>query len=183
MSNSIAVIGRAGSGKTTAAEYLADIHGYIRVSFAGTLKEVATHIWGPDARTDRDKLQKLGMAVREIDPNAWVNAALRAVRLHDEAGSDEKFVIDDCRFPNEYWALKELGFVFLQVQAPEITRIERLQRNGKLTDVEQLNHVSETALDDRKQYPVDRVITNNDLSILSYGVLIDEFLNHEARRT
>lgn len=144
----LALIGRAGAGKTTGAEYLARHYGYTRMSFAAMLKEIAGRLWSPDAAAkDRDKLQRLGVAVREIDEDAWVNVLMRQLPT-ESAGGAIPVVIDDCRFPNEYWALKERGFVFVRIEATEETRVDRLLANGKLQDREQLNHVSETSLDD-----------------------------------
>lgn len=169
----VAILGKAGAGKTTGAEYLARNYGYAILSFATLLKDVSAQIWGEDARKDREKLQRLGVAVREIDEDAWVNAALRSIR------SDLPVVVDDCRFPNEYWALRERGFVFVRVEAPEETRIDRLQRNGKLQDISQLNHVSETSLDD--VFADHRIV--NVAGELAYGDEITDILQKELRRS
>jgi cytidylate kinase len=139
----IAIVGKAGAGKTTGAEILCGRLGYNRASFAAILKDVARLIWGADATKDRGKLQKLGVAVRDIQEDAWVNALLR--QIESWRGP---IVIDDCRFPNEYWALKHMGFKFIRVRADEPVRQDRLMRNGKFTSHEQMNHISETALDD-----------------------------------
>lgn len=145
---SIAFLGHMGSGKSTAAELLVEHFGYTRLSFAGThaggLRDVATRMW-PDALNDRDKLQRLGMAGRAIDENVWVNAALRSIDPHRNPGP---FAIDDCRFPNEALALKDRDFITIRLAAGRNTRLARLQANGKLTDEAQLDHASETALDD-----------------------------------
>lgn len=187
----IAVIGKMGAGKSTLADLLIEHWGYRRLSFAAKLREVAVSIWGESARNDRAKLQGLGVAVREIDEDAWVNAAMQTMQNYRRglhlvgADSDEvmrdmerpmRFVIDDCRFPNEYQVLREQGFVFVQIEADETVRIDRLQRNGKLTDVSQLNHVSETALDG---YSADYKIVNNesdtfDLLEAARGVIYKE---------
>jgi hypothetical protein len=84
-----------------------------RLSFAAPLKEIAVRIWGKEAMTDRAKLQGLGVAVREIEEDSWCDMLTRQVRdlRASVAGGTQPFVVDDCRFPNEYWALKELGFV------------------------------------------------------------------------
>jgi dephospho-CoA kinase len=138
----IAVVGKMGAGKTTAADILVRKYGYNRASFAGILKEVAHLIWGDGAERDRRKLQELGVAVRDIQEDSWVNALLR--RIQDWRGP---VVIDDCRFPNEYWALKHMGFKFIRIRADEAIREDRLMRNGKLQSRAQLEHISETALD------------------------------------
>lgn len=139
----VAIIGKMGSGKTTGADHLVRAYGYNRASFAELLKEVAVLIWGEEARKDRRKLQELGVAVRKIDEDAWVEALIR--RISNWRGP---VVVDDCRFPNEYWALRHMGFMFIRVRADDAKREDRLMRNGKLQSREQLTHVSETALDD-----------------------------------
>lgn len=171
----IAIVGKAGSGKTTGAQFLARNYGYAVHSFAATLKDVAFEIWGEGARTSRDKLQKLGVAVRDIDEDAWVNVVRRKI-----AATVGPVVIDDCRFPNELWALKEAEFVFIHVACPEISRIDRLQRNGKLTDLTQLQHVSETALDEFAPH-FDYEIENTTDEDTYEGVLL-EILEHERRK-
>ncbi len=137
----IALIGKAGAGKTTAAHALST-YGYTPLSIAGPLKRVAALIWGTAARTDRDKLQRLGVAVRGIDPDAWIN--LLIARLDDES----RVCVDDVRFPNEVAALKRAGFTFVRVNAARNERVRRLRANGKLQDESQLEHESETAIDD-----------------------------------
>lgn len=137
----IVFYGKAGAGKSTCADYLVDQHGYKKLSFAGPLKEIAVRLWGDEAFKDRGRLQDLGTKLREIDEDVWVNPMLRSV---DE--SDAPIVNDDTRFPNEYWRLKERGFVFVRVLANEALRVDRLMRIGKLDDLSQLNHESETAV-------------------------------------
>lgn len=159
---SLALLGKAGSGKDTAAELLAEAYGYERLAFADTLKDTAAWIWGNEGRSDREKLQRLGVAVREIDGDAWVNAALR--KLDDEGhllknkgsivypggGPYQEYpvVVTDVRFPNEVSALLTRGFVTVRVVANRSQRVNRLVAINKLQDEAQLNHVSETALDD-----------------------------------
>lgn len=166
----IAFIGKAGSGKTTAAQHLCDTLGYMRASFAGKLKEVAAEIWGPDVYNDRDKLQKLGVAVREIDHEAWVNVLMRKIDCSIPA--NWPVVIDDCRFGNEYWALKERGFKIVRVDADRDQRLVRLQANGRLSDESQLDHESETAIDD---FTADYSIVN-DQTKLGLAYKVDDML-------
>ena len=172
----VAFIGKAGAGKTTGADFLAAEFGYMRASFAKPLKDVAAQIWGESARTDRAKLQGLGVAVRDIDPDAWCTLLVRQIR---QAPPQLRWVVDDCRFPNEYQALGELGFVFIRVIAYGEQRIDRLVANGKLTDVEQLNHISETALDG---VVPDYVIGNSDTTG-TYAEVLTGIINKEARRS
>ncbi len=138
--NNIVFYGGMGAGKSTAAEYLVDKHGYVRCPMAALLKKIAVELWGDGADMDRDKLQKLGLAAREIDPDVWLNSFL--VRLPE----GKPIVNDDVRFPNEYWGLKERGFFFVRVLSSEEKRVDRLLRTGKIQDISQLEHATETAL-------------------------------------
>jgi dephospho-CoA kinase len=152
MRRNICFIGKAGAGKSTAAALVAGA-GYTRLSFAQPLKDIAAQIWGEEAHTDRTKLIGLGMAVRALDPDAWANLLVREVPHHHQA-----VVIDDCRFENEYWPLKGAGFVFIRVQADEDERVRRLQGNGKIITVEQMQSPSECELD---SVVADYIISNN----------------------
>lgn len=165
----IVLLGKAGAGKTTCADMLVDEFpcGYRRYSIAAPLKDIATKIWGTEALTDRGKLQSLGVAVRGIDEDAWIR--LCAQKIERETTRPEYLdgshylggaaVVDDCRFPNELQYLKGLGFVSVRVIAGRNRRLARLQANGKLQDEAQLDHESETALDD---VATDYVIDNSD---------------------
>lgn len=138
---SIAFVGKAGSGKTTAAKVLERGYGYSRMTLAAPLKAAAVLLWGEGAMMDRDKLQKLGYAVREIDEDTLIN------RLLANDDDEDLTVVDDCRFPNEYWKLTEHDYAIVRLNVPEELRVSRLMRDNKLQDREQLNHISETALD------------------------------------
>lgn len=148
----IAFVGKAGSGKTTAANVLATKHGFLTTSLAAPLKNCAAAL-GPSFLGDnpRKAWQDLGLHLRKLDEDIFLNA------YRDDVGDTTGVVVDDCRFPNEYWALKEMGFFFVRIAAPKHQRIERLMANGKLKDAKDLEHVSETALDN---LPVDLIITN-----------------------
>ena len=124
----IAFLARAGSGKSTAAQYLSDRHGAEKVSFAAPLKELAKHLWGftdsqvygdnkesadevlaelwdVDNATPRMALQLLGNQAREIiGKNVWIDAAMNSI----EKAESNLVVIDDCRYLNEVMAISEL---------------------------------------------------------------------------
>lgn len=141
----IGLRGKAGAGKSTFAELLSEYFGYDTRSFAGPLKDVAAELWGDDARRDRSKLQPLGVSVREIEEDTWVNLLLRRL---EENPPKVACAVDDLRFPNEYWGLKRVGFVIVEIRAHDDIRQRRLEANGKWQGPEQMNHISETALDE-----------------------------------
>lgn len=142
----LAFIGRAGSGKTTAANLVAREYGYHVHHFASTLKEAAAIIWSDEeVHHNREKLQFLGNAVREKYPTAWIDAAIAAI---DKDRDTHPVCIDDCRFPNEVDPLRQRDFTFVRLLAVEDTRVDRLMRIGKFGTREQLSDVTETSLDD-----------------------------------
>lgn len=175
MTPNIAFIGKMGSGKTTAAQYLVRRYGYEAVHMAAPLKRIAAELW-PENGDDRDRLQRLGIAVRRIDRDTWVDLAARTI---DQL--EGPVVVDDCRFPNEYEALAERGFRFVEIICEETARVDRLMRIGRLQDHSQLRHESETALDDRALYPVDATIYSRD-DIDHTVAQLDGIMAREAAR-
>lgn len=141
MSSIIAICGFIGSGKDTIADYLVNFYGYRRESFANSLKDAVSVVFG----WDREMLEGRTKASREWreTPDEWWSARLKqditprwvlqywgteVVRkgFHDDmwvaslehrllSGKDD-IVITDCRFPNEITALKNIGATVLRVK-------------------------------------------------------------------
>ena len=138
----IGFCGLAGSGKTTAARALQDIHDWQRVSFAGPLKRMAeacgmtlSEMAGdlketPRAwlcgKTPRQFLQFIGTEFGRdmIGPDFWVNCWRNQVdRLVLEALADLaleglRIVADDVRFPNEAAMIRSLGGIVVRIDRP-----------------------------------------------------------------
>lgn len=142
----VVLFGRAGSGKSTAAEYLVRRYGYRRFAFADYLKEIVRELFDCGASPKpRSLYQAAGRAMRDIDPDCWVRAALRRMARAREGGWTGPFVIDDGRYINEYLWLRQAATVVV-LTAPEDIRIRRLvDRDGGLDG--DLNHESEREVD------------------------------------
>lgn len=137
----IGICGFIGSGKDTAADYLVNFHEFKRESFANTLKDAVSNVFGWDRemlegrtkhsrewREQRDEWwsNRLGMEItpRWILQN-WGTNVLRA-HFHDDIwiaslenklrSSQDSIVISDCRFPNEITGLKAQGAKVIWVQ-------------------------------------------------------------------
>ena len=114
--------------------------------------------------TYRELLQKVGTeAMRNvIHENVWVNALMADYNLSsvtwDEYGNSlqnvhPNWIITDMRFPNEMDAVKAKGGITI--------RVNRTNRWNKPQDIE---HASETALDNHKfDYAIDNDGTISDL--------------------
>ena len=128
----IGFAGRAGSGKSAAADYLMGAYGFQRVKMAGPLKAALAAI-GLSAReiegdlkeapcdllcgkTPRHAMITLGTEWgREmIGPNFWTNTWERKARELLEQGFH--VVCDDVRFPNEVEAIHALGGSVIRIE-------------------------------------------------------------------
>lgn len=159
----IALTGFIGAGKTEVAKILVRDYGYERVRFAGPLKAMLRALGCTEAEVDGDQkevpsdllcgitprtaMQTLGTEWGRncIHPGLWVNAW-----KHSIAGK-AKVVVDDCRFPNEAEAVRELGGAIWRVERPGVGASE---------------HASES-----QQLPMDTLLYNEgDLDILATKV-------------
>lgn len=166
----IGLLGRARSGKDTFARGLI-ARGYQRVAFADALRtsllktnplvasswndgiprrlSVLVHSFGWEGLKSgeygaevRRLLQHHGVAIREIDPDFWVTAAIGRV------GTPDGVVVTDVRFPNEAETIQERGGILVRVVRPSLVTPKTA-------------HISETALDD---YPTDFTVRNSGTS-------------------
>jgi len=138
----IGICGFIGSGKDTVADYLVNFHEFRRESFASTLKDAVSAIFGWDrillegrtkeAREWREQVdpwwsEKLGMP--NLTPRwilqYWGTEVCRR-GFHDDIwiaslenklrNSKDNVVISDCRFPNEIDAIKRANGKIFWVQ-------------------------------------------------------------------
>lgn len=140
MKKIISVSGLISSGKDTVANYLVNHHGFKRISFASSLKDAVSVVFGWDRemlegvtkssrewREQRDEWwsQRLGM---NITPRwvlqHWGTDVLRA-HFHDDIwiasveyrlmNTRDDVVITDARFKNEIEAIRNLGGTAVRV--------------------------------------------------------------------
>jgi hypothetical protein len=131
----VGLTGFEGAGKSTAAQYLVERHGFTRVSFAAPLKRMVlsldpyvsssfddqfyrvSEILETHGETEAKKLfpeyrrllQVLGTdCIRAEQEDFWIEAAGRQLRK-----PWGKYVFDDCRFPNEAEFIKEQNLLGL----------------------------------------------------------------------
>ena len=134
MSQIIGIVGFIGSGKDTVADYLVNFHGYKRESFANSLKDAVSQVFG----WPRELLEGRTKESREWreTPDEWWSKRLKqditpryvlqywgteVVRkgFHDDMwvaslehrllNSQNDIVITDCRFLNEIKAIRNAG--------------------------------------------------------------------------
>ena len=142
MKKIIAITGLKGSGKDTTADYIIkNYDNWEKDSFAGTLKDAVSAIFGWDRKmlageTPEDRIiretpdeywtEKLGFEVtprivlqkfgtdclrNHFHKNIWVDSLERKIR-----NTDKNVIITDCRFKNELDMLRSLGATIVRVE-------------------------------------------------------------------
>lgn len=136
----VGVCGFIGSGKDTVADYLCTFHGFKRVSFAASLKDAVSSVFGWDREllegstkssrewreqkdewwsnrlsmniTPRWVLQYWGTDVlrNHFHTDIWVASVENKLRQ-----SKDNIVITDCRFSNEVKAIKNVGGTTMRI--------------------------------------------------------------------
>lgn len=130
MKKIVAITGLKGSGKDEVAKVLIKNFGYKKVAFADLLKDITAQIYGwpreglegttPAWRKWRETidehwgisprcaLQKIGTDLirNQLDQDLWAKRLIQIIKQ----SKHKKFVITDCRFPNEINILKDSGF-------------------------------------------------------------------------
>ncbi len=141
----VGICGLIGSGKDTVADYLVNFHEFRRESFANSLKDAVSAVFGWDrnllegrtkeSREWREQIDfwwsnRLGM---KITPR-WIlqNWGTEVCRLgfHDDIwiaslenklrSSKDNIVVSDCRFPNEIKSIKKAGGTMIWVKRGDL---------------------------------------------------------------
>lgn len=167
----IALSAKSLGGKTTAANYLVNQHGFTRISFAHALKlkvmadfdftrsqvfDDAKDVVDPRyGVAPREILIGVGNLYRTYDKDYWVKRALKNVT------SDQDVVIDDLRFINEAEHISSLG--------GKLVRLERAGAGAK--SAKAAKDQSETEMD---TYTFDHLICST--SVEDMQLLLNEVL-------
>lgn len=153
----VCISGHAQHGKDTLAQMMRRcLWGFgqrvLIIHNADLLKFMCRQLFGWDGVKDergRTLLQYVGTdVVRAQCPDFWVDYIANVLKLFN--GQWDYVLIPDCRFPNEIDALRNAGFDVVHVG------VIRDNFDNGLT-AEQMEHPSETALDDRTP---DEVVHN-----------------------
>jgi hypothetical protein len=142
----VGICGWIGSGKDTVSDYLVNFHEFRRESFAATLKDAVSSVFGWDRTLLEGRTKEAREWREQIDPwwaerldmptltprwvlQYWGTEVCRQ-GFHDDIWiasleykllkSKDNVVISDCRFPNEISALKKAGGKIVWVKRGEL---------------------------------------------------------------
>jgi len=148
----IALTGQKGSGKSTAAAFLADALDARQIAIAEPIKKIVDEVIAPaqgiplsDKEALRKYYQDVGVVGRALNEDIWVGALIRGHGL-EELPHVRGYVVEDVRFPNEAVALKLCGFLVVRIAAPQEMIAKRLLERDKKIDPTTANHTSETSI-------------------------------------
>jgi hypothetical protein len=134
MSQIIGIVGFIGSGKDTVADYLVNFHRFKRESFANSLKDAVSQVFGWDRELLEGRTQE-SREWRETRDDWWTKRLKKDITpryvlqywgtevirkgFHDDMwvaslehrllNTKNDIVITDCRFPNEIKAIRAAG--------------------------------------------------------------------------
>ena len=146
----IGLTGKAGSGKSTAAQVLIDA-GWTRVKMAGPFKDMLRamgltdrHLEGDlkevpcdllQGQTPRHAMITLGTEWGRdiIGANLWIDLAARRIKDALDAGCS--VVVDDIRFDNEADTIRNLGGVVVGLHRETEIAIEHKSESGVVSDI------------------------------------------------
>jgi hypothetical protein len=142
----VAIAGSMNSGKDTLADYLVNFHEYRRESFASSLKDAISSIFGWDRTLLEGRTKESREWREQIDPfwssrlniphltprwvlqhwgtdvarNSFHNDIWIASLEYKLRNSKDNIVITDCRFTNEFDTIKKIGGKILQVKRGDL---------------------------------------------------------------
>lgn len=137
------IIGLGGgfcSGKTMVQDYLTLKHNVYQHNFATKLKQIAEDLFGMKEK-DRTLLQDIGMAMRNIREDVWVDYVMN----HAKINSHINISIGDVRYDNEINAIhKHPNAITIFIERDPIDRYtEHEKLYGHFPTFNQVNHPSE----------------------------------------
>jgi dephospho-CoA kinase len=139
----IGITGQLGSGKTTAAEYLAAEHGFNHIRYSQVLAD-----WFKEDPERKSELQAVGWEVMSGGSQAELNRRLLSKIL---AGAD--WVVEGLRHPLDYETLKNAftsRFHLVYIDSSQMERWQRLHKRGRFQTIEEFSIAD--------QHPVEQLI-------------------------
>ena len=135
----IALCGRSGSGKTTAADYLVSKYNFTHCSTGWIVRQISMLLFQTNSR---EKLNLLTDTLKKIDSNILLSAALNKCK------DNSPIIFDSMRFRSDYKYFKSKNCILIQISSSKKDRLERMKNRGQKHDPKiDENHITEKDLD------------------------------------
>lgn len=135
-----------------------DLYGMLAINIVNELKRVMKD---DDFLTVRQVLQLFGTNVcRKMDDKCWVRGLITDI----ESYGSELSLVDDCRFKNEVYAMKDAGATVIRFKK----------------SVGDDSHSSEKDLDDIDESVFDLVVDNSKMSLLDKNEYVMNWLQEKS---
>lgn len=174
----IAVFGKLRAGKSAVCEYVSHNYKCDVIEFSEGVQDVVNVIH-PElkGKKNREVLIAVGQHLRKLDKDVWVNL----VKYKIKNSKEPHILVAGVRQQNEYDMLKELGFIFIQVDASETTRIERCMANNDIFKIESFRNHTETVMDNFK--PDYLIINERGFKELDISInnVVNEIFNKDIK--
>ena len=123
----IAIVGGMCTGKDVLARIFLEFESQFKIChFATGIKQIARKYFSMVGK-NRQLLQKIGRAMREIDPNVWIRLVLAMANKH------QKVIVADVRLENQAKALIEKGYNLIWLQVSKQIQMHRIcKKYGKM---------------------------------------------------
>jgi hypothetical protein len=165
----IGLIGQAGSGKDTAADYLCQRYGFVRASYAAAPRAMLEallstlnidHAWLFERQLKERAMPVLGLSYREmmqtlgtewgrgLDADIWVRALAATLGLDTGYWVHDRIVVTDARYANEAQFLLQHGARLISLQRSQATAVR--------------DHSSETSISTLVEWATVSLVNNTD---------------------
>lgn len=149
------LMGKAGSGKDTIADYLVDRHGFKRFRLAQPIEDLCRSEYGMRGK-DRELMIRVGEECKQrYGQNYWLDIVIRQIRLHN----NRNVVVTDVRFPYEWDYFTTEGYRSIRVVAPATERVKWLRKRDGNPQIDTLGDPTEQQVDN---LPADYTIKNDN---------------------
>lgn len=178
MAHIVALMGKRGSGKSTAAAYLVDQYGFKLRKFADPLKDMLRAIGLTDEEIEGDLKQQpceLLMGRTPVHAMQTLGTEWGRYLIHPDMWADHwirrtqggRFIVcDDCRFPNEARCVRANGGRIIEIIRPA--------KDNPLEGDQHSSHASESTM---VETTPDFVVQNSG-TILELGRMVYEAAFH-----
>ena len=144
----IFIMGRAGTGKDTLADYLVDEYNFKKYRLAQMVEDLCRDYFGMNGTKNRRMMIDVSEKMKNtFGIDFWIKALTRKAKREMEFGCYNGVVISDVRFPQEYRYFYRRGFYPVRVEAPREVCMERLQLRDGSAQLETLDDPTELALE------------------------------------